>query len=286
MNWFDEALFTEWSDQGYAQRFHVSRVLHRVKSGQQDLIVFETPFFGRVLAIDGVIQTTERDEFIYHEMLVHVPLFAHGAAKRVLIIGGGDGGALRETLRHQTIELARLVEIDRHVIDISLQFLPGLSTGAFDDPRTEVVIADGREYVKGDAGRFDIIIIDATDPIGAGQVLFTEEFYRDCHARLADGGILAAQCGVPFMQPDELSNCHARLSRSFADVSFYLAAIPTYVGGAMAFGWASDDSRLRSVAEDVLARRFDSAAIETGYYSPAAHRTAFTLPPYVQSLLD
>ena len=145
MTWFDEVLYSEWDHRGYMQRFQISRILHLTDSSRQNLFVFETPMFGRVLAIDGIMQTTEQDEFIYHEMLTHVPLFAHGNPRRVLIIGGGDGGALREVLRHRTVGLARLVEIDQGVIDISRQFLPSLSQGAFDEPRAALVIADGHD---------------------------------------------------------------------------------------------------------------------------------------------
>jgi spermidine synthase len=286
VTWFDEVLHSEWTDRGYMQRFQISKILHRAETSHQNLIVFETPMFGRVLSIDGIIQTTERDEFIYHEMLAHVPLFAHGGAGRVLIIGGGDGGALREVLRHPSVELARLVEIDAGVIDISRQYLPSLSQGAFDDPRADLVIADGRDYIKTSDQDYDIILVDSTDPIGPGAALFTSEFYSNCSATLAKGGILAAQCGVPFSQPNELTDCYRRLSHSFADVSFYLAAIPVYVGGAMAFGWGAAEPAPRLVDEMVLERRFGAVGIKTRYYSPAVHRAAFALPPSVRSLME
>ena len=285
MTWFDEVLYSEWDHRGYMQRFQISRILHQTDSSRQNLIVFETPMFGRVLAIDGIIQTTEQDEFIYHEMLTHVPLFAHGNPRRVLIIGGGDGGALREVLRHRTVGLARLVEIDQGVIDISRQFLPSLSQGAFDEPRADLVIADGRDYVKGCDENFDVILIDSTDPVGPGEVLFTEDFYQDCRGILADGGVLVAQCGVPFSQPGELVSSQQRLRGPFADVAAYLAAIPSYVGGAMAFAWASHDPAPRLVDADALGRRFEDAAIETRYYSPMVHQAAFALPPYIQALM-
>ncbi len=285
MTWFDETLYSEWAHGGYMQRFEISRILHQTHTSQQNLIVFETPMFGRVLAIDGIIQTTERDEFIYHEMLVHVPLFAHGEARRVLIIGGGDGGALREVLRHPGPALARLVEIDPGVIEISRQFLPGLSQGAFDDARADLVINDGCDYVKSCGEKFDVILVDSTDPVGPGEVLFREEFYADCRQILADGGILAAQCGVPFSQAGELTASHQRLAGVFDDAAVYLAAIPTYVGGAMAFALAADSRAPKSVNADVLTRRLKDAGFETRYYSPAIHRAAFALPPYIEALL-
>ena len=147
------------------------------------------------------------------------------------------------------------------------------------------MIADGREYVKGNDEEFDVILIDSTDPVGPGEVLFTEDFYQDCRGVLADGGVLVSQCGVPFSQPDELSRSQQRLRGPFADIAAYLAAIPAYVGGAMAFGWASDDPAPRLVDADVLGRRFNDAGIETRYYSPMVYRAAFALPPYIQALI-
>ena len=174
---------TEWVSEtlhdGYQQRFEVSKVLFSEKTEFQDMVIFENPKFGRVLVLDGVIQTTEKDEFIYHEMMVHTPLLANGAAKRVLIIGGGDGGCLREALRHPGVEKVTMVEIDPTVVDLSREYLPMHSDGAFDDPRTDLVIADGLKYVAESAEKFDVIIVDSTDPIGPGEVLFTDAFYRD-----------------------------------------------------------------------------------------------------------
>ena len=284
MTWFDESLHASVTNQGYTQRFEVSRVVFEQKSDVQDLIIFETPAFGRVLALDGVVQTTEGDEFIYHEMLVHVPMMAHGAARRVLIIGGGDGGALREALRHP-VERATMVEIDPAVIDLCRSHMPSLSDDAFDDPRAEVIIADGIRFMAETDRTFDVIIVDSTDPIGPGEVLFTEAFYADCRRRLAPGGVLVTQCGVPFFQPSEVTDSHARLRPHFADVGFYVIAVPTYVGGFMTLGWASDAPELRQAPLSVLKERFAGADFSTRYYTPAVHRGAFALPPYIQRLL-
>jgi len=285
LNWFDEDLYSRWYPQGYMQRFQVSRILHHAKSEIQDLIVFETPMFGRVLAIDGVIQTTERDEFIYHEMLAHVPLFAHGTPRRVLIIGGGDGGALREVLLHRSVELARMVEIDKQVIDISRQFLPSLNGGAFEDPRADIVIANGCDYVKECGEKFDVVLVDSTDPVGPGEVLFSEQFYIGCREILADGGVFAAQFGVPFTQPDELFSGHGRLGSGFGNAMVYLASIPTYVGGTMAFGFASVTKAAGLMEAEALRHCFDEAEIVTRYYTPAIHQAAFALPPYIAAII-
>lgn len=284
MTWFDETLHDVVQKKGFAQRFRVTRVVCRHKTDFQELVVFETPTFGRVLALDGVIQTTEADEFAYHEMLVHVPMFAHGRMRRVLIIGGGDGGTLREVLRHD-VEEAVMVEIDRTVVDICREHMPSLSAGAFDDPRAELVIADGIAYVAGEGELFDAILVDSTDPVGPGEALFTAEFYGKCKKRLTPGGVLVTQNGVAFMQPQEITTTYRRLAPQFADAGFYVTAVPTYVGGLMALAWATDDASLRAVSEATLAERFAAAGVQTRYYTPAVHKAAFSLPAYVGRLL-
>ncbi|MEQ8605145.1 MAG: polyamine aminopropyltransferase [Marivibrio sp.] len=278
-DWFDEELHPE-----LRQGLKIDRVLYQSGDGLQDLVVFENPRFGRVLCLDGVVQTTEGDEFVYHEMMTHVPILAHGRAQDVLIVGGGDGGMAREVLKHQAVRPV-MVEIDPDVVEFSKQHLPSLSNGAFDDPRLELVIADGCTFMKETEKRFDVIIVDSTDPIGPGEVLFTAEFYADCKSRLKPGGVIVTQNGVPFVQPDEVTNSWRRLGRSFQDVHFYLAAVPTYQGGDMAFGWASDDASLRRQPVETIEARFEAAGIETRYYTPELHVASFALPKTVRDLL-
>ena len=261
-----------------------STLLYDSETDHQRLRVFRNATFGRILTLDGVVQVTEGDEFVYHEMMAHVPIFAHGAAKSVLIIGGGDGGMAREALRHETVERVVMVEIDAGVIEFSKQFLPGISAGAFDDARLEVVIADGADYMKGDGERFDVIIVDSTDPIGPGEVLFTDTFYGPAKARLTEGGILVTQNGVPFMQGGELTRTMRAFRALFADATCYLASIPTYYGGPMAMGWGTDGAG-RETPLDVLEGRFAAAGFETRYYTPAVHKAAFALPGYVSRLI-
>ncbi len=276
---FDEGLHS-----GVNLALDVGEVLYRDKTDHQDLIIFENATFGRVMSLDGAIQTTEKDEYIYHEMFAHVPILAHGSVKRDLIIGGGDGGAARQVLKHQQIE-ATLVDIDRTVIDLSARYMPSISGGAFEDPRLNIIVADGCRFVKETTERWDIIIVDSTDPHGPGEVLFTREFYGDCKSCLTDGGIIVTQNGVPFVQADELRDSYDRLGSLFRDVGFYLATIPSYVGGPLAFGWATDNTSLRSVSEAVLAERFLAAEIEAYYYMPDIHKASFVLPLYVQKIL-
>lgn len=268
---------------GYEQRLEVVRELYRETTGFQDLCIVETAYFGRVLVLDGAVQTTERDEFFYHEMLVHVPMLAHGNARRVLIIGGGDGGILREVLRHP-VDTAVMVEIDGRVVETCRELMPALSQGAFDDARVDLRIADGIAYVAEAQGRFDVIIVDSTDPMGPGEVLFTEAFYADCSRLLGAGGVLVTQCGVPFLQPWEVTESYGRLKAHFRDAGFYTIIVPTYVGGYMTLGWASNDAALRRQPEDVLDARFAAAAMPTRHYTPAVHRAAFVLPPFIRQL--
>ncbi|WP_029010774.1 polyamine aminopropyltransferase [Azospirillum halopraeferens] len=278
--WFTESLHRD-----VAQALRMGRVLHRDTTGHQDLVIFENDTLGRVMALDGVIQTTERDEFVYHEMLTHVPILAHGAVRRVLIVGGGDGGMLRRCLEHPGVERVTMVEIDRGVVDLSIEYLPSISAGAFDDPRTDLVIADGCRYVRESRERFDVIIVDSTDPHGPGAVLFTQEFYRDCKARLTPGGVLVTQNGVPFLQPQELRDTHTRLAALFADHGFFVAPVPSYYGGFMAFGWASDDAALRRPGADALRARYRAAGLETRYYTPDIHVASFALPAFMERAL-
>jgi spermidine synthase len=279
--WIEETLHAN-----FRTKYRAGRVLYERRTEHQHLVLFENPTFGRMLVLDGAIQTTESDEFIYHEMLAHVPILAHGRARRVLIIGGGDGGMLEEVLKHRAVEHVTMVEIDQSVITFSREHLGAICGQAFDDPRLRLVITDGARFVAETAERYDVAIIDSTDPIGPGAVLFTESFYRDCRRILNPGGVLVTQNGVPFLQADELKNSVASFRRIFRDGTCYLATVPTYTGGPMAFGWASDDPSLKSVPESVLGDRFRAAGIDTRYYNPAVHAAAFALPGYVARMID
>lgn len=268
----------------YAQSLRVDEMLYDSKTDHQRLKVFTNGTFGRVLTLDDVVQTTEGDNFIYHEMLTHVPILAHGAARRVLVIGGGDGGMAREVLRHDSVAHVTMVEIDAGVVDFSREYLPMLSAGAFDDPRLDLVIADGAEFIRQTKGGYDVIIVDSTDPIGPGEVLFTETFYGHAKRALAEDGILVTQNGVPFLQGDELTNTMRAFRALFADATCYLATIPTYAGGPMAFGWGTDGTA-RNTPLDVLQGRLDAAGFAPDYYTPEVHKAAFALPGYVRRLI-
>ncbi|MBB3899186.1 polyamine aminopropyltransferase [Roseococcus suduntuyensis] len=278
-SWVNETLYPDWG-----QRFLVKRELARVQSDFQDIMVFESTSHGRVMLLDGVVQITERDEFVYQEMLTHVPLLAHGEAKRVLIIGAGDGGVLRRVLQHRNVEKAVMVEIDGEVIRLAKEFMPGIAGDAWNDPRAEVIVGDGIDYVRQAAsGSFDVVIVDSTDPIGVGEVLFTDEFYANAARLLSDRGLIVNQCGVPFMQADELRETNIRRAKSFPDTWAYVAAVPTYVGGFMTLGWAAKDATLRAVDVATIRARAEAAGIlgQTRYWTPEIHAGAFALPPYI-----
>ena len=276
---------TETLYDAYGQRFSVDEIYFESRTEHQHLLIFHNAKFGRVMTLDGVVQTTERDEFFYHEMFAHVPLLAHGAAKRVLIIGGGDGGLLREVVKHPGVEHITKVEIDAGVVEMAKTHLPNHSAGAFDDPRFELVIADGAAFVRDASAQWDVILVDSTDPIGPGEVLFTESFYGHCARLLAPGGVLVNQNGVPFMQLDELKRTAGAFDAIFADWHFYGVAVPTYVGGIMTLGFAAKDAGPRQTPLAVLTERFEAISLRTRYYTPAVHQAAFALPRYVEEAM-
>ncbi len=274
MAWFEEIYHPHWR-----QRLAVERVLLERHTGLQDVLIFENATLGRVLVLDGIVQASERDEFIYHEMMTHVPIVAHGAAQDVLIIGGGDGGALEEALKHPALARVTLVELDPGVVEIARAWLPSIHRGAFDDPRAELIFTDGVAFVAGSDRQFDVIVLDTTDPMGAGETLFTETFYADCRARLRPGGILVGQSGNPVTEPERFRACGERLGRVFADSSFLLSAVPAYLGGPFVFAWGSDDPAKRRLSAAELAARPYPAGLRC--YTPAVHAAAFVHPPWL-----
>ncbi|MDD7910257.1 polyamine aminopropyltransferase [Pseudovibrio exalbescens] len=274
--YFEETLY-----EGVQVSFRADNIIFEQKTEHQDMVLFDNPVFGRVLMLDGVTQVTTSDEFIYHEMMSHVPILAHGNAKHVAIVGGGDCGMAEEALKHKTIEKLTQIEIDQSVVDFSVEHFSAFNTGVVDDERFNLVITDGARYFKETEERFDVVMVDSTDPHGPGEVLFTEEFYRDVHATLKPGGVLVTQNGVPFLQRQELVDSISRFARIYNDAYAYVAAIPTYFGGHMTLGWATDDETLRRVPLSTLEERFAQAGIETRYYTPEVHQAAFALPKFI-----
>ena len=281
--WIAETLF---DDLGLHMSYQVDKVLYETHTEHQHLVLFEHPFFGKMLMLDGATQITKRDEFIYQEMMSHVPLFAHGNAREVLIVGGGDCGIAEEVLKHKTVKRLTQVEIDPAVIEFAKEHFPEFTKPVFADNRFENVIGDGMKYVATTKRRFDAIIVDSTDPQGPGKVLFSQKFYAACKRCLNEGGVLVTQNGVPIFQPRELALSVARFRRLFADGTCYIAAIPTYVGGHMAMGWATDDRGLRQTSAKTLAARYRRAgSFMTKYWTPEVHVAAFALPRFIADVV-
>jgi spermidine synthase len=252
------------------------------RSAFQQIDVYDHPSFGATLVLDGLVQTTERDEFVYHEMLVHAPLVAHPDPKRVLIVGGGDGGTLRHVLMHPSVERAVMVEIDQRVTELCVKFMPSIAGSAFDDPRAEVHFDDGIAYVANSTETFDVIVIDSSDPVGPGEGLFTPAFYANAKARLAPGGLLCAQSGSPSMQQDELHRTFQHASTAFADVRVFLANVPTYPGTMWSFTLAGAQIDIDAAA---AARRASERNLATKYWTPAVQAGAFALPVFVEQVI-
>lgn len=277
--WFDETLYPT-----YCQSFKIETILWEGKSSYQNILVFENKEFGKVMALDGTVQFTTKDEFIYHEMIAHVPLFAHGNAQDILIIGGGDGGVAREVLKHSNVRSVTLVEIDPFIIDLTKKYIPEIPQEVFENPKLQLIIDDGVNFVKNNQETYDVIITDSSDPIGPSQVLFTENFYGYCKKALKKEGILVVQNGDFFMQPNEYQTTFSHLQLLFRDVSFYLANVPTYIGSYMTLGFASDVDYCNLTLE-MLNQRFAQTSIKTFYYHPGMHKACFTLPKSMQETL-
>lgn len=263
--------------------FRVEKQLYSATSDYQRIEVYSTPEFGRVLILDGVIMCTEKDEFIYHDMIVHVPLAVNPEIKSVLLIGGGDGGALRELCRYPTIEQIELVEIDEMVVQAAKDYLPTLAT-AYDDPRVQVIIADGLRYVRRKADQYDLIIVDSTDPFGPGESLFTKEFYGNCYKAMKADGILVNQHESPFYRQEarEAKLTHRRMKQVFEVNRVYQAHIPTYPSGHWLFGFSSKGLDPLQDFKPEVWKAFD---LRTRYYNTDVHVGAFMLPNYVLELI-
>jgi len=281
--WIPETLF---DDLGFRMTFAVDKVLYELQTEHQHLILFEQQYFGKMLMLDGATQISKRDEFIYQEMMSHVPLFAHGNAQEVLIIGGGDCGIAEEVLKHRTVKRLTQVEIDEKVVEFAKEHFPEFTGPVFADKRFESVIDDGAKYVAKTDRRFDVIIVDSTDPQGPGKILFGEKFYRGCRRCMKNGGVLVTQNGVPFFQKNELTSTMTKFRKLFADATCYVAAIPVYVGGHMAIGFASDNKALRATAAKTIAARYRKAgSFTTKYWTPEHHVAAFAQPRFIADLV-
>ncbi|QCI18198.1 polyamine aminopropyltransferase [Buchnera aphidicola (Aphis nasturtii)] len=268
------------------QYFLIDKMLYQEKNKHHDIKIFNNSVMGKMMTIDDIVQTTEKDEFIYHEMLSHIPIFSHGDIKDVLIIGGGDGGILRELCRHKNINNITMVEIDINIINLCKKYFPKHSNNAYEDPRLKLIIDDGLHFVKKTTNKFDLIISDSTDPIGPGKNLFISEFYLYCKKILKKNGIFVAQNGISFFQKDEIVSTYKNLKKYFYDTSFYQAAIPSYYGGTMMFAWGSDNIKLRLTHIEQLKSRIKKTKLIFNYYNPQTHISSFALPQYIINMLN
>ena len=270
------------TDQGggdVTSMFRVAERIHEERTLYQHLEVYQSPLFGRMLVLDGAVQTTEGDEFMYHEMLAHPVLVTHPQPRHVLIIGGGDGGLLEEVLKHP-IERVTMVEIDEAVMRASRRYLPAICGAAFEDPRTTVVVGDGIAYVRETSDRFDVVLVDSTDPEGPAVGLFAEEFYADVARRLTPTGVLAVQSGSAVYQLELVRTVRRRLRGSFPTVRTWLATVVTYPAVVWSFTMGSLSRDPVLVPADEIARRIAGDSLQ--YYTPPRHHAAFDLPPYLR----
>ncbi|MDR5697535.1 MAG: polyamine aminopropyltransferase [Armatimonadota bacterium] len=278
---------TEWfhdtGGEGFAHAYRIDEVLFDARSPYQHVRVVRTPTFGRMLVLDDAVQTTETDEFIYHEMLAHLPLVTHPNPKSLLIIGGGDGGLLEEGLKHP-LERAVMVEIDRMVVDATVRFIPEIPAGAFDDPRAELRIQDGFAYVRETPLRFDVALVDSTDPQGPSVPLFGAEFYGDLHRILADDGVLAVQSGSPFYQRDLIGQVRRNMGQHFPIVQTYVATVPTYPGVLWSFTLGSKRYDPLQTDPERIASRIDHLGLR--YYTADRHHCALRPPPFLRQIAD
>lgn len=272
-----ELWYTEIQTPGLGLSLKVKETLLRCRTDFQEIAVLDTLQVGRMLVLDGMVQTTIADEFIYHEMIAHVPLRTHPAPRSVLVIGGGDGGVVREICRYPEVEQVTLVEIDAGVVEASRQYLPEISS-SLDDSRLEIIYQDGREYVYSRNDAFDVIIVDSTEPVAIAEGLFGTPFYQGAFKALKEGGILVAQTESPFYNAKLLQTTFQRIHAIFPQAFLYLASVPTYPSGLWSFTLGTKGVSPLEPAGDYLPPGLR-------YYSPQMHSSSFTLPPFVQELL-
>lgn len=278
-----ELWYTEEQTENVRFSMKVIKHLFSKKSDFQQVDILETYEFGKVMAIDGLVMVTEKDEFIYHEMISHVAMSVNPETRRVLVIGGGDGGTVREVSRYETIDRIDMVEIDKTVVDAAIEHLP-VTSCRLGDPRVNIYYEDGLEFVKGKKDIYDLIIVDSTDPIGPGEGLFTKSFYEDCHAALTENGILINQNESPYYEQNarEMVRANDKIKEIFPVAEAYQYHMPTYPSGHWLFGFASKG--LHPIL-DFKPEKWEELGLETRYYNTELHRGAFALPNYVKELI-
>lgn len=276
--------FTENHTENVRFSIKVHKQIMHKESKYQRIDIFDTYEFGRILTLDGFLMLTEKDEFIYHEMITHIPMAVNPDIKKVLVIGAGDGGTIRELVRYDSIQCIDMVEIDREVVEAAIEYLPFTASG-LGDKRVNIHYADGLKFVRGSENEYDLIIVDSTDPFGPGESLFTKEFYGNCYKALTDNGILINQHESPYYNQDAkaMKKAHARIKASFPVSTVYQVHIPTYPSGHWLFGFASKGL---SPTENVDFDGWNKLGLATKYYNTDIHRGSFLLPNYVKEGLN
>lgn len=283
--WFREELYPDFN-----QTIKISKVLFQKiskdKKGKilQRILIAHTPRFGKLLALDGIIQTTDLDEKYYHEPLVHCALFSHPNPKKILVIGGGDGGIIRETKEHPVGSID-LVDIDREVIDLTRKYMPDFAGNAWDDHRLNIHIEDGAVFVKRTKKKYDVIILDTPDPVGPAKSLFQTSFYLDCKKILSPNGVIIRQTGSSVLQPEEMPSNFRQMEELFPEVQTFITAVTTYVGGYFTFVAASSQKGLFSKAMPLINKRFRKLKLKTEWYTPQMHKASMVLPRELESSL-
>ncbi|MBP0725011.1 spermidine synthase [Bacillus sp. RG28] len=272
-----ELWFTEKQTKNFGITAKIKQTLHTEQTEFQKLDMVETEEFGNMLILDGMVMTTQKDEFVYHEMVAHVPLFTHPNPENVLVVGGGDGGVIREVLKHPSVKKATLVEIDGKVIEYSKKYLPEIA-GKLEDPRVEVKVDDGFMHIAQSENIYDVIMVDSTEPVGPAVNLFTKGFYAGISKALKEDGIFVAQTDNPWFTPELITQVQRDVKEIFPITRLYIANIPTYPSGMWTFTIGSKKHDPLEVSED---RFFD---IETKYYTKELHKAAFVLPKFVADL--
>jgi len=280
----DKQFMYESLNEDYGFFLRSSKLIESSKTRFQDLEIHETPQFGKLFRLDGCFMTSEREEFVYHETLMHTALTAHSAPKRVLIIGGGDGGAAEEALKHPSVEQVVMVELDEKVVEISKQHFETIHRGVFDNPRLKLLIEDGLKYLADTKEKFDHIALDLPDPIGPATALYEESFFRDCKRALAAGGILTLHMGSPWSRPDRVKMLYGRLAKMFKFARPYTMFIPLY-GCLWSMCACSDSTDAAALSPGEIDARVTTRGLtHLQYYNGAAHHALFGLPNFVREL--
>ncbi|SHJ79271.1 spermidine synthase [Anaerobranca californiensis DSM 14826] len=274
-----EMWYTEKQTPSVSLSLKTTKTLHVEQTEFQHLAMIETEAFGRMLVLDGMVQTSVVDEFVYHEMIAHPALYTHPNPKNVLVIGGGDGGTIREIIKHPSVEKATLVEIDGRIIELSKQYLPEIAVALTGEPKVEVKVEDGIKHINESKNTYDVILVDSTEPVGPAVGLFSQDFYQGIYDALKEDGLMVAQTESPFFNGDLITSVNKRLRNIFPYVKTYLASIPTYPSGLWSFTMGSKKYKIEDVDINNL------YSIETKYFTPELMLASTKLPKFVQDLV-